>query len=53
MSTRKVFYDFIIKYTGIFVEKNERSFCTAKASHIFQQNELVYLRTFVEILTKR
>ena len=34
-STRSVFYDFITKYTDIFVEKNERSFCTVKAFHIF------------------
>ena len=30
-----MFYDFITKYTDIFCCKNERSFCNAKASHIF------------------
>ena len=31
-----MFYDFInYKYTDIFCLKNERSFCNAKASHIF------------------
>ena len=34
-STREVFYDFITKYTEILLKKNERSFYTAKASHIF------------------
>ena len=48
-STRYVFYDFITKYTDIFfVEKNVRSFCNAKASHIF-----IYEIFKFEILTKR
>ena len=43
----KCLYDFIIKYTDIFfVEINERSFCTAKASHIFSTKILEYLRNY-------
>ena len=53
-STRYVFYDFVIKYTDTFCRKNERSFCTAKASHIFStKNTGVYEICFFEILTKR
>ena len=40
-------YDFITKYTDIFVEKNERSF-----SHIFSTKILTYFRYFTfETLT--
>ena len=48
-----MFYDFITKCTGIFVEKNERSFCNAKAFHIFStKNVGVFEILKVEILTK-
>ena len=47
-----MFYDFITKYTEIFCRKNERSFCTAKASHIFSTKYIgkYQILTF-EILT--
>ena len=49
-----IYYHFISKYTDIFVEKNKRSFCTAKASHIFStKNICVYLILMFEILTKQ
>ena len=35
-----MFHDFITKYTDIFCRKNERSFCTAKASHIFSTKNI-------------
>ena len=44
-STRYVCYNFITKYTRIFFWKNERSFCNAKACHLFLTKKiLVYLR---------
>ena len=39
-STRYVFYDFINRCTEIFCRKNQRSFCTAKASQFFRQNNI-------------
>ena len=37
-----------------FVEKNERSFCTAKASHIFSTKNIGEFKILTfEILTKR
>ena len=40
-------------YTDIFVEKNERSFRTAKASHIFSSKNIgVFQILTFEILTK-
>ena len=48
-----MFYDFITKYTEIFVEKNERSFCNAKASHIFSSKNIgIFEKLTSEILTK-
>ena len=46
------FYDFITKYTDIFDEKNERNFCSAKASPIISPKILACLRYNFEILTK-
>ena len=52
-------YDFITKNTDIFVEKNfvetnERSFCTAKASPIFSTKNIgIFEILTYEILTKR
>ena len=53
-STCYVLYDFIIKYTDIFCWKNERSFCTVKASHIFSKKNLgvdINVWNFNETLT--
>ena len=44
-----MFYDFITKHTELFVEK-ERSFCNAKASHIFSTKNIGITS---ENLTKR
>ena len=47
-----MFYNFINKYTDIFVAKNERSFCT-KAWHIFlTKNVGEFQKLTFEILTK-
>ena len=48
----------LVKYftTLYFVEKNEKSFCTAKASHIFSTKKYWHFQIHVltyEILTKR
>ena len=49
-----MFYDFITKYTDIFVEKNVRSFSSAKAFHIFSTKYIgVFEILMLEILTKR
>ena len=51
-STRSVFYDFITKSTDIFCRKNERSFCSAKASHIFSTKNIGKFKILTfEILT--
>ena len=50
----KCFTDFITKYTDIFWWKNERSFRTAKASHIFSTKNIGMFEILkFEILTKR
>ena len=47
-STREVFYDFITKYTEIFVEENERSaFALQKLLTFFQQKLLAYLGNYL------
>ena len=50
-----MFYIFITKYTEFFVEKNEKSFCIAKASHIFFDKKNIGILEILmfEILTKR
>ena len=49
-----MFYDFIAKYTDIFLLKSERSFCNAKASHIFSTKNIGVFETLkFEILMKR
>ena len=35
-----MFYDFITKYTDIFFDRKMRSFCNAKASHIFSTKNI-------------
>ena len=50
----KCFASFITKYTDIFCGKNEKSFCTAKAFHIFStKNTGIFEILTFEILTKR
>ena len=45
---------FITKYTNIFFQKSERSFCDAKASHNFStKNVGAFEILMFEILTKR
>ena len=39
-----VLADFICNILIVFAEKNVSSFCTAKATHIFQQKISAYLR---------
>ena len=47
-----MFYDFITTYTDIFCRKNERSFCSAKASHIFSTKNIgIFEILKFEILT--
>ena len=49
-----MFYDFITKNAEILVEKNERSFCNAKASHIFSAKNIgIFEKLTSENLTKR
>ena len=49
-----MFYGFITKYTDIFAEENEKSFCTTKAFHIFSRKNIgIFLILMFEILTKR
>ena len=49
-----MFYDFITKNTDIFCGKHERSFCTAKASHIVSTKNVGILQILTfDILTKR
>ena len=43
-----MFYNFISKYTDIFCSKNARSFCTAKAFHIFSTKNIGDLRAIAE-----
>ena len=38
-----MFFDFITKYTDIFCWKNEKSFCNAKAFHIFFQQKFLWI----------
>ena len=40
------------KYTDIFCWKNERSFCTAKAYHIFQQ-KILECKSFFHFFNKK
>ena len=50
----KCLMEFLTKYTDIFVQKNERSFCTAKASHFFfNKNIGIFEMLTFEILTSR
>ena len=49
-----MFYDCIIKYTDIFVERNVRSFCSAKASEISSTKNIGIFQIFTfENLMKR
>ena len=48
-----VFYDFLTKYTDIFVEKMREAFAMQKLLPIFQQNIAVFQIFMTEILTKR
>ena len=49
-----MFYNFITKYIDIFCWKNERSFCTAKASHFFSTKNIGVSQVLLfEILRKR
>ena len=49
-----MFYDFITKKAEILVEKNERSFCNTKASHIFSAKIIgIFEKLTSENLTKR
>ena len=43
-STRSVFYDFITKYTDIFVEKMREAFALQKLLTFFQQKILANLK---------
>ena len=42
----EVFYDFLTKYTDIFVEKMREAFALQKRLTFFQQNILAYLRYY-------